>query len=122
MAIFKSCLTSLVVFLCLILLLGVGFDSGIVHAKGDKKKKGGPPSWAPAHGYRAKQKYTYYPRQEVYYSSEQKEYFWLDGGSWKVGVKLPDSIKIGGSGVTVELDTDKPYTQHSTVKKKHPKK
>lgn len=78
-----------------------------------------PPDWAPAHGYRAKQKYRYYPNQQVYYSGEQKKYFWLSGGQWQIGVKLPDGIKLGSSGVTVELDTDKPFEKHSEVRKKY---
>ena len=86
----------------------VAVPVGVVQAKEDKKVKngGGPPSWAPAHGYR--RKFQYWPKQKVYYDATAKKYFWLDLGIVKVGTQLPDSITISGSGVTTELDTDKP--------------
>lgn len=42
-----------------------------------------PPSWAPAHGRRAKDAqqhaYTYYPEYGFYYAPETRMWFWLDG-------------------------------------------
>lgn len=86
-----------------------------------------PPSWAPAHGYRAKQQhqYTYYPSQGVYYSPENRVWFWAGGNGWQVGASLPIEYQSGlnlsasvGSpqgGVSVTLDTDKPYLQNDYV-------
>jgi hypothetical protein len=34
-----------------------------------KHKKQGPPAHAPAHGYRAKHQYRYYPSRSVYYDT-----------------------------------------------------
>jgi hypothetical protein len=42
---------------------------------GHKHKKGGTPPHAPAHGYRAKHQYRYYPSYSVYYDHGRKIYF-----------------------------------------------
>ena len=110
--------------LVILLSLGLGFSPADArHPKhGKKKKAGGPPPWAPAHGYRAKYRYRYYPRQQVYYNTDEKRYFWIDAGVWKTGIRLPTGIKIGGSGVTLEMDTPNPYEQHRSVRQNYPGK
>lgn len=100
-------------------------DSGI-------NKPKGPPPHAPAHGYRAKYGYQYYPEAYVYYDTSNRVYFYLDSGNWVVGVDLPERIRVRlGDFVTVQLETDKPYThfaEHLTMyppsqyKKKNQKK
>jgi len=94
--------------LSFVLVLDSGLAIGKDKAKGVKSGKtgGGPPAWAPAHGYR--RKFKYYPKQKVYYDAAVKKYFWVDAGIVKVGVKLPESIKLSGDGVTLELGTEKP--------------
>ncbi len=92
-----------------------------------------PPPWAPAHGWRAKHghgdryyveeaprvvhyRYVYYPEREIYYAPERGLWFWLDGGRWQFGVNLPtryNAYRTGG--VSVMLDTDRPYTEHVYV-------
>lgn len=70
----------------------------------------GPPSHAPAHGYRHKHKYHYYPAKNVYYDLERKLYFYLQGDQWKTGAALPTSIRLNlGKSTSLELDTDVPY-------------
>jgi hypothetical protein len=70
-----------------------------------KHKKQGPPAHAPAHGYRAKHQYRYYP------------------SNWEVGASLPGSLRVGlGDSVSIELDTAKPYTHHAEHVKKFPPK
>jgi len=92
---------------------GKGSESGD-HEKAHKHKKGGPPSHAPAHGYRAKHKYKYYPSSSVYYDTGRGLYFYLKGDNWEVGASLPSKLKAGlGDSVTLELDTAKPYIHHS---------
>lgn len=95
-----------------------------------------PPPWAPAHGYREKHHkhhkhdhhekivvkhvYQYYPAQQVYLNPQTNQYFWLQAGNWTVGYKLPSSIQIGTTApVTLDLETDRPYTQHSWIKQKY---
>ena len=93
--------------------LGKGSESGD-HEKAHKPKKGGPPAHAPAHGYRAKHKYRYYPSNSVYYDTGRGVYFYLKGDNWEVGASLPSKLKAGlGDSVTLELDTAKPYIHHA---------
>lgn len=81
----------------------------------------GPPPWAPAHGYRAKHRYRYYPSQEVYYDEDRGVYIYYGGGRWRVGVSLPRGIRLdAGEYVTLEMDTDKPYRYHDEVRRHHP--
>jgi hypothetical protein len=82
---------------------------------------GGPPPHAPAHGYRAKHKYRYYPSCSVYYDYGREIYFYIKGDHWEVGVSLPNHLRIGlGDSVSIELDTDKPYIHHVEHVKKYP--
>ena len=86
-----------------------------------KHKKKGPPAHAPAHGYRAKHQYRYYPSCSVYYDTGRKLYFYLKGDKWEVGASLPSHIRIGiGESVSLELETDKPYIHHAEHVKKYP--
>jgi hypothetical protein len=86
-------------------------------------KKGGPPAHAPAHGYRAKHQYRYYPSRSVYYDTGRELYFYLKGDNWEVGTSLPNSLRVGlGDSVSIELDTDKPYNHHEEHVKKYPPK
>ena len=76
-----------------------------------------PPPWAPAHGYRAKHAYVYYPRGEVYYAPETRTWFWLSGSNWQAGVSLPSSLQayVSVAGVNIQLETYRPYTQHAVI-------
>jgi hypothetical protein len=88
-----------------------------------KQKKQGPPAHAPAHGYRAKHQYRYYPSRSVYYDTGRGLYFYLKGDNWEVGASLPGSLRVGlGDSVSIELDTAKPYTHHAEHVKKYPPK
>jgi hypothetical protein len=81
----------------------------------------GPPPWAPAHGYRAKYCYHYYPASHVYCDVARGLYFYYDGGGWRVGASLPVGIHIDVHDyVELEMDTDKPYVFHSEVVKRYP--
>ena len=85
-----------------------------------KHKKGGPPAHAPAHGYRAKHQYKYYPSRKVYHDTERGLYFYLKGDNWEVGASLPLPLREGlGASVSLELETDKPYIHHSEHLKKY---
>ena len=83
--------------------------------------RNGPPSHAPAHGYRKKHQYHYYADREVYYSPSRGTYFWLEGEKWRLGVQLPHHIALNlGDHVAIELDSDTPYGHHDSVATKHP--
>jgi hypothetical protein len=102
----------------------VGYEKDGNHRyseSGHKHRKGGPPAHAPAHGYRAKHKYRYYPSRSVYYDTGRGVYFYLKGKNWEVGASLPSSLRVGlGDSVSIELDTDKPYLYHADHVKKYP--
>ena len=88
-----------------------------------KHKKQGPPAHAPAHGYRAKHQYRYYPSRSVYYDTGRRLYFYLKGDNWEVGASLPGSLRVGlGDAVSIELETDKPYIPHAEHIKMYPSK
>ena len=77
------------------------------------KSKGGPPAHAPAHGYRAKYNYNYYPDENVYYDTDRKLYFYMEGDNWRASVSLPFDLKLKlGDHVSVEMDCDKPYLRN----------
>lgn len=80
----------------------------------------GPPPHAPAHGYRAKCQYRYYPGLQVYYSTKAEVWFWIEGDTWEFGAKLPDRFTVENKeSVTVELQTPYPYQKHEEVREKY---
>ncbi len=86
-----------------------------------KHKNGGPPAHAKAHGYRAKHKYRYYPDCSVYHDGKRGLYFYIKGGNWEVGASLPNNLRVRlGESVSLELDTDRPYTYHADHAKRYP--
>ena len=97
-------------------------DSGYTKAEHKHKHtKGGPPAHAKAHGYRAKHKYRYYPDCSVYHDAERGLYFYIKGGNWEVGASLPNNFQMGlGESVSLELNTDRPYTYHADHVKQYP--
>ena len=98
---------------------GKGSDSAQpLYAKNNKN--GGPPPHAPAHGYRAKHQYRYYPASSVYYDTGRGLYFYLKGDNWEVGASLPNSLRVGlGDSVSIELDTEKPFIHYAEHLKKY---
>jgi hypothetical protein len=96
-----------------------GQENGYGHHH--KVKKGGPPPHAPAHGYRAKYKYRYYPSCNVYYDAYRKLYFYLEGPDWHISASLPHAIQVGlGDYVSIEIDADKPYIYNKEHKHRYP--
>jgi len=86
------------------------------------QKKGGPPPHAPAHGYRAKHQYRYYPNCNVYHDASRGAYFYLKGDGWAVGASLPLDLQSNlGASVSLDMDTDKPYEHNSEHLKQYPK-
>lgn len=81
-----------------------------------------PPPWAPAHGYRERFRYRYYPEVEVYFDIDRGLYFYLYMGSWQCAPRLPNTIKLKGEFVVLEMGTDRPYIYHEQVKVHYPPK
>ena len=106
---------------------GVGYEWGSQEPAPQSETKvahkHGPPDHAPAHGNRAKHSYRYYPAKEVYYDSERRIYFYVEGEIWKSGAHLPYHLKVSlGKYQTVELYSDTPYEYHEKHKYKSKKK
>lgn len=81
-----------------------------------------PPDHAPAHGYRAKHRYVYYPEREIYYAPESRLWFWSSGGDWRFGTALPGAYQqYTSGGVSLELGSDRPYTEHVRVVERYGK-
>lgn len=97
----------------LLLTLGLGLLTPALAA---------PPAHAPAHGYRAKHQYVYYRDREIYYEPERRLWFWIDGGAWRVGASLPAYYQqFTSRGVTIELGSDTPYSEHRDVVREYGK-
>ncbi len=86
----------------------------------EKAEKVGPPPHAPAHGYRAKHRYQYYPACSVYYEAGRNLYFYLNGENWEVSASLPGDLEVKlGQYVSIDLDTDRPYLYYDEHKTKY---
>lgn len=97
-------------------------SAGIHLGGGSPVLRGGPPPHAPAHGYRAKHVYYYYPDAYVYFDISRKAYFYLEGDIWRMSVSLPLSLHVRlDEHVVIEMDSQKPYTHFKSHKKKYPK-
>ena len=93
-------------------------DPAIILAKSKQK---GPPPHAPAHGYRAKHQYRYFPSVSVYLDVSRGVYFYLGGSNWQATATLPQHLRVRlGHSVNIEMDTDKPYIHHRRHKKQYP--
>jgi hypothetical protein len=105
---------------------GVGYEWGSAEPTHQQETKvahkHGPPDHAPAHGYRAKHSYRYYPEKEVYFDTGRRIYFYIEGEIWKSDVSLPYHLEVSlGKYQTIELYSDTPYEYHEKhkSKKKH---
>jgi hypothetical protein len=87
---------------------------------GQVRRKGGPPPWAPAHGYRAKHQYRYWPGSQVYFAPERGVYFWLGENGWQMGANLPGGLRLSGDTVTLDMDAARPYQWHREVVRRYP--
>ncbi len=99
--------------------IGIGAGAQPQPAPPPQEIKAGPPAHAPAHGYRAKYKYRYYPDSEVYYDTGRNLYFYMANGQWTAAVSLPGSIRLGTSYASLELNTSRPYEYHDQHASKH---
>jgi hypothetical protein len=94
---------------------GAGVGVAPDHRPGTRvAQRQGPPPHAPAHGYRDKHLYRYYPAREVYFHMGRRVYFYLEGQVWKASVSLPYHLQISlGDYVRVEMYSDTPYEYHA---------
>jgi len=65
--------------------------------------------------------YTYYPKSSVYFDRGNKVWHYQSDGKWKTGRVLPRSFQIiEKEGIPLTFDTDRPYTRHQEIVRKHP--
>ena len=103
------------------LLTTLGCTRVGVQVGGEPTPSGGPPPHAPAHGYRAKYKYHYYPSSQVYFDIDRRTYFYMEGAAWRMSVSLPDRLRVElGGRVEIDMDSDRPYTEFEHHKMKYP--
>lgn len=116
-------LSSVFLFSCETITFGGG-TSGGHHDHHPATKKGGPPAHAPAHGYRKKFGYKYYPSKKVYYCSQRRIYFWMEGNGWRLGTSLPAGLTVDASeSISLDIDEETPYRHYeSNYKSSHPGK
>src|SRR3954468_17345659 len=64
-----------------------------------------------------KHRYVYYPEHDIYFAPESKTYYYQVNGNWTAGTTLPpeDMPYVRSRGVSIELDTDRPYERHDYV-------
>lgn len=58
------------------------------------KQGGGPPPWAPAHGYRAQTQHIYFPSLNIYFDLHRNLYYFLSGNRWIASPRLPIGIPL----------------------------
>jgi len=101
---------------------GISVDwGGDRHRQVENEKM--PPAHAPAYGRRAQQHYSYhyYPDVEVYFDTGRGVYFYLSDGDWRVSAALPQRLRVRlGEHVSIEMDSDKPYSKHAAHRDKYP--
>ncbi len=61
--------------------------------------------------------YIYYPRQQVYFSPSNNNWFWASGNGWQAGTRLPAYLTadLRSGGVPVSLRSERPYVEHAYV-------
>ncbi len=87
------------------------------HQKHQHKAEQGPPSWAPAHGFRAKTRYVFFKEHKTYYDTREGIYIHYNNGDWKVSAEIPLGLNENDlqSSTYFELDYfgDKPQKKFS---------
>ena len=79
----------------------------------------GQPPREPAHRNPAEHVYRYYPASEVYYDTERRIYFYIEGGAWESDALLPYDLRQSlGRCETIKLFSDTPYEHHAAAHKK----
>lgn len=82
--------------------------------------KGGPPPWAPAHGYRAKQ-HAYFPDYYTFYDANRDGYVYWNNGQWMFSRSVPAFLSGVDLGIArLQLLTDIPLaTQPETYYRRY---
>lgn len=75
----------------------------------------GPPPWAPAHGYRAKQ-HVYFPDYHFFYDARRSGYVYWNNGNWAFSAVLPAFIaNIDLGNARMQLMSDIPLNARPEI-------
>jgi hypothetical protein len=87
------------------------------------ERTGGPPPWAPAHGYRAKQeaRYMYYPRYNIYVDLRTGVYHYRSGNRWVQSRSLPPGVSRRDLERSRRVATHSPPNQGNRGKNQNPR-
>lgn len=97
----------------------VGYGDHPHHARGYAPP---PPVYVQA-GVVVQDHYVYYPRYQVYYSSNQRHYMYQDGRSWvsrPAPPRVSTDVLLASPSVTLDFH-DAPSIHHAAVVKQYPK-
>ena len=111
---------------------GKHYKPGKTHGhKGNKnvrygrRIKNGPPPWAPAHGYRAKQ-HVYFPDYYTFYDPYRNGYVYWNNSNWAFSPSVPGfltNVNLGGARIQLMSDVPlatHPETYYSTYSRQYP--
>jgi hypothetical protein len=61
--------------------------------------------------------YVFYKDHDIYFSPENKVYYWNDGRRWQSAAVLPSEQQryVSSGGVDIALDTTRPYERNDYV-------
>jgi len=109
--------------LCAVLLGALTGCVGYVDGPGYASGYAPPPPVYVEGGVVVQDDYVYYPRYQVYYSSNRRQYMYQDGRSWVSRPAPPRvSVDVLFASPSVRLDFhDSPSIHHSTVVRQYPK-
>lgn len=97
--------------------------SGAVYTR--TKVKGGPPPWAPAHGYRSKQ-HVYFPDYYTFYDPRRNGYVYWGSDAWVFSPTVPGflaQIDLGRARIQIMGDvplTRRPETYYNNYHRLYP--
>lgn len=86
------------------------------------KKGGGPPPWAPAHGYRAKTRHVFFKDYDTYYDLQKGVYISMKNGKWEISAKLPLPLQKVDLNKAAQLELDMDLDDPQRFYKEHKRK
>lgn len=86
------------------------------------KEKHGPPSWAPAHGFRAQTRYIYFPEHNIYYDLKLGVYIYYKSNKWITSVDISKDLGIIDLNVATKIELDYTGDHPEHYNKEHKEK
>lgn len=91
----------------LIISLSLPLDAiGQGRGNAGERPGGGPPPWAPAHGYRAKTRHIFFPEFNFYFDITKGVYIYLSGTKWLTNQNPPVFLSGINLKTTKQIELD----------------